>query len=398
MGAWSVRRYQPLALSYVLVTNLCAAAVVIVVIGSTPVPNPRQLGVFSMIALTGAAVIIATSISIHVRQEVRRNPWTIHITYLVAGVLLLPPNLLVLLLLGPALHATLSIRPEKQGCLFITSATVLPTFAARAVIGWHTPRWDAVSMILAATVLLLFRAALVAVGLRLQTPRTSWQSVLGSPTDVVLGIVGANLGGLLAMAVATEPFSALLAAPPMALLDLATQLPQWRRSAQVDAKTGLSNAMHWDRRARSELERAKARSQSMAVLLVDLDRFKRINDEIGHLAGDAVLSAVALMLRSSVRREDVVGRFGGEEFVVLLPGADPEIACTVAQRVRMSIASLSVPARDTNGEYREVTGLTVSIGVATSMRFGYELADLLVSADSALLAAKSGGRNAVTMA
>lgn len=133
-------------------------------------------------------------------------------------------------------------------------------------------------------------------------------------------------------------------------------------------------------------------------MLLDLDHFKRVNDDVGHLAGDAVLAAVALMLRSSVRKQDVVGRFGGEEFVVLLPAADRDVAFEVAHRVRAATASLSVPARDTEGVQRELDGLTVSIGVATTDRYGYDLADLLVAADAALLEAKAGGRNSVTFA
>ena len=116
------------------------------------------------------------------------------------------------------------------------------------------------------------------------------------------------------------------------------------------------------------------------------------------MAGDAVLAAVALTLRGSVRKDDVVGRFGGEEFVVLLPTAAPEVARVVADRIRLAIAALSVPTRDTLGEPRELCGVTVSAGVATSVRFGYELGDLLAAADAALMQAKSAGRNAVTVA
>jgi diguanylate cyclase (GGDEF)-like protein len=147
-----------------------------------------------------------------------------------------------------------------------------------------------------------------------------------------------------------------------------------------------------------ELARARSRAQPTAVLLLDLDHFKRVNNEIGHRAGDAVLAAVALTVRSNVRRGDVVGRFGGEEFVVLLRDADIEVACTVANRVRVSTASLSVLTLDTTGNRRKLTNLTVTIGLAASSRFGYELANILGAADAALLAAKSAGRNAVTVA
>ncbi|MBA8827688.1 diguanylate cyclase (GGDEF)-like protein [Saccharopolyspora lacisalsi] len=398
MGDWSLWKLRPPALVYVLAVQSVALIVVTLVIATTSPPSMGALRLFAMIAITAGVVIVATSLSIHLRKEIRRNPWTLHIAYLAAGILTLPPNMLVLLLLGPALHGVLDNRPELYRWMFTTAATTLAVFAARWVIGWQHPSWNPVLLVLSATVLLLARAFVIAVGLRLRSPDASRRGVLGEPIDVLLGIVAASLGGLLAMAVDAYPASALLAVPPLALLDLAGQLPQWRRSAQRDGKTGLANAMHWERRARAELVRVGNRGHPAAVLLLDLDHFKRVNDEIGHLAGDAVLAAVALMLRGSVRKEDVVGRFGGEEFVVLLPGADTEVARAVAQRVRAATASLSVPAQDVHGRPCELDDVTVSIGVATSVRFGYELPDLLVAADAALLAAKSGGRNAVTMA
>jgi diguanylate cyclase (GGDEF)-like protein len=398
MGGWLLWKLRPPALAYFLLVQAAAVLVTGLAIATTPPPDVPALAMFAAIGAIGWGVIVATSVWIYLRREIRRNPWTLHITYLAAGVLTLPPNLLVLLLLGPALQGVLDVRPELHRWLFTTAATALAAFGARAVVGWRDPQWTPVLFVMVGVVLLSARAALVAIGLRLRNPQAPREEVLGEPIDVVLGIVAACLGGLLAMAVTQQPISALLVGPPLALLDLASQLPQWRRSAQRDGKTGLANALHWERLARSELARASTRSHPTAVLLLDLDHFKRVNDEVGHLAGDAVLAAVALMLRSSIRREDLVGRFGGEEFVVLLPGADAEVACAVAHRVRTSTASLAVPTRDTLGQYRELSGLTVSIGVATSPRFGYELSDLLVAADAALLAAKSAGRNVVTVA
>jgi diguanylate cyclase (GGDEF)-like protein len=306
--------------------------------------------------------------------------------------------MIVLLLLGTALHGVLDERPERHRWMFTTAAITLATFAARWVLGWQQPRWDPLRVLLAGAVLLIAKAAVIAIWLRLRNPGASRGEVLGDPIDVLLGIVAASLGALLGMSITLYPASALLAVPPMALLDLSGQLPHWRRSALRDAKTGLTNLTHWQRVARSELARARSRAQPAAVLLLDLDHFKRVNDEIGHLARDTVLAAVVLTLRSSVRRGDVVGRFGGEEFVVLLRDADIEVACTVANRVRVSTASLSVPTLDTNGNRRELNNLTVSIGLAASRRFGYELATILGAADAALLAAKSAGRNVVTVA
>lgn len=398
MGAWSLWKLRPPALAYFLAVQILAIALVILVVTSTPPPQADALLVFTMLALTAGTVIVATSVSIYLRQRTRTNPWTVHVCYLAAGILTLPPNLLALLLLGPALHGVLDVRPQLHRWMFTTGATVIAVFSARFVIGWTHPQWEPMSIVLSGTVLLLIRAGVVAIGWRLRDPGAAKESVIGEQIDVVLGITAVCLGGILGIAVVAAPYSALLAGPPLALLDFASQLPQYRRSAQRDGKTGLSNSIHWEHLARAELTRAHSRNQHTSALLLDLDHFKRVNDEIGHIAGDTVLAAVALMLASNVRRKDIVGRFGGEEFVVLLPGSGAEMARTVANRIRASTESLSVPVRDTHGHQQDIDNLTVSIGVATTSRYGYEFKDLLVAADAAMLSAKSSGRNAVTVA
>jgi diguanylate cyclase (GGDEF)-like protein len=386
------------ALAYWLLVDLAALAVVVFAIVSSPQPTPGEIGRFAAIAGTAGAVIIGTSIYSHRVGEPERNPWAAHLCYLTAGLVALPCNLLVLLLFGPALHGVLAQRPESHRWVFTLSATALAVFSTRYVIGWAEPTTDLAVMVLGATVLLVVRAGVIALGLKLRNPRAPGEEVIGESIDVVLGIVAVSIGGLMGFASATTAVHALMAGPPLALLERAAQLPHWRRSAQRDAKTGLANAVHWDGRARYELSKARTRNRPMAVMLLDLDHFKRVNDEVGHLAGDSALSAVALLLTSTVRSGDLVGRFGGEEFVVLLPDAEPAIARSVAQRVRHAVADLAVPTVGTDGREHLLTGLTVSIGVATTQRFGYELPDLLVAADAALLAAKGYGRNLVEMA
>jgi diguanylate cyclase (GGDEF)-like protein len=392
---WSLPR--PALVYWLLVDIAAIAGTACVVFGATP-PDAADLGRFAVIAGTAGAVGVGTALASHVRREPQRNPWAVHVSYLAAGVVVLPPNLIVLLFLGPALHGVIVVRPEPHRWLFTLSAGALATFAGRAMVGWHRPHWDLVHLLLAGAVLLLSRMALVALGLRLRTPRAATHEIIGDTIDVVLGVVAVSIGALMGAALLFQPVLGVLAAPPMALLERAAQLPHWRRSAQRDAKTGLANAVHWDRLARYELARARPRGHPVAVMLLDLDHFKRVNDEVGHLAGDAVLAAVALRLRGGVRRGDVVGRFGGEEFVVLLPGTEPDEAESVAQRVRLAIAEMQVPTTAAGGAAHVLSGLTVSIGVATSARYGYELPDLLIAADAALLSAKGFGRNLVAMA
>jgi diguanylate cyclase (GGDEF)-like protein len=124
--------------------------------------------------------------------------------------------------------------------------------------------------------------------------------------------------------------------------------------------------------------------------MVDIDHFKKVNDTHGHLVGDAVLRAVATAIDRNVRDHDSVGRFGGEEFAVLLPDITPADAAEVAERVRHAVERLTVPVGDAT-----VRDLSVSIGTAVHPHAGCTLDRLLDAADLALLDAKRAGRNRV---
>ncbi|MDT7784143.1 MAG: hypothetical protein QOF58_2562, partial [Pseudonocardiales bacterium] len=272
---WTLRRP---ALCYWLFVDMVALAMVTHVIISTPTPSPSEIGRFAAIAGTAGAVIIGSSIYSHRLGETERNPWAAHLSYLTAGILALPPNLLVLLLFGPALHCLLAQRPETHRWLFTLSATSLAVFATRYLLGWSSPHASLLIMVFGAAVLLTLRAALIAAGLKLRRPTAGFEENVGEPIDVILGIVAVSIGGLMGCVAEANSVHALIAGPPLLLLERAAQLPQWRRSAQRDAKTGLANAVHWDSRARYELTKGSGRARPMAVMLLDLDHFKKVND------------------------------------------------------------------------------------------------------------------------
>jgi diguanylate cyclase (GGDEF)-like protein len=140
------------------------------------------------------------------------------------------------------------------------------------------------------------------------------------------------------------------------------------------------------------VDRARRRREPLAVLLADIDNFKRVNDTHGHLTGDAVLRTLAAEMRQQVREADLVGRFGGEEFVILLRGTTAAEACRAAERIRGGASVVRVPAKDM------MVGATVSIGVAVLGSHGGDLGELLESADKALYRAKRTGRDRVCLA
>ena len=182
-----------------------------------------------------------------------------------------------------------------------------------------------------------------------------------------------------------------------------TNQQQLTRLATTDALTGLANRRHLLAELEKELRRTSRSGRPLSVLMIDLDRFKGVNDRHGHAVGDAVLVAVAARCLARLRAIDLCGRVGGEEFVVLLPEADARGATITAERLCADLAETPI---DTAGGPLRVT---ISIGVATHQPHGPQpdeaAADetgraqlLLQRADDALYRAKAGGRNCVRAA
>jgi diguanylate cyclase (GGDEF)-like protein len=224
--------------------------------------------------------------------------------------------------------------------------------------------------------------------------------VLGRVDEAVLELATLSMGALAAGAMAAfGPAYAVFVLPTLIVLHRTVLVRQLEEAADLDGKTGLLNAAGWHVHATRALRRSERAAVQATVLVLDIDHFKDVNDRHGHLVGDQVLTAVAAAVKDEVREEDLVGRFGGEEFVVLLVGldggTDPRAARMVAERIRKRIAGLRVPVVD--GASFEVQGLTVSIGGATFPADGSELVDLIQGADTAMYAAKRAGRNTVRM-
>lgn len=173
--------------------------------------------------------------------------------------------------------------------------------------------------------------------------------------------------------------------------DKARLFAKVERLAMTDSLTGLYNRRHFEMLAGNELARSYRYQRGLAVLYLDIDHFKAINDHYGHEAGDSCLKELARLLQASLRDADVVARQGGEEFVVLLPEAEPPCALKVAERIRRTVEAAKLSAL--GGAH-----MTVSIGMTNLDSRNADLDQLLREADGALYKAKTQGRNRVVVA
>ena len=206
-----------------------------------------------------------------------------------------------------------------------------------------------------------------------------------------------DLGILITLAIGLSPALVVVSLPTVFLVRRFIIFPIMVAQSRIDSKTGLLNVSTWESEADAELSRAVRNHDPLSLALVDIDHFKTVNDTYGHLVGDRVLKAIAEALTTQSRDYDRTGRFGGEEFVLLLAQTAEKDACKIAERLRGYIASLAIPIDDRPDA--PTIKVTISIGV-TAMARGqsFELTDLLAASDSAMYAAKQAGRNQVAFA
>lgn len=157
--------------------------------------------------------------------------------------------------------------------------------------------------------------------------------------------------------------------------------------ALTDGLTGLFVRRHFLKRLKEEIDRSKRHKLALALVMLDIDNFKKCNDSYGHLAGDVVLKEIGAIIKSNTREVDLEGRFGGEEFCIALPETDKEGAAQVAERIRSAVENRKISV------YGETTEVTISVGVAVYPKDKKELAELIQSADEALYEAKRSGKN-----
>jgi diguanylate cyclase (GGDEF)-like protein len=406
--SWALWTLTVPAFSVVVLVDL--AAIGYAAQAFTDVPSWRGLDV--VFALTVSALI-----SVEGARRVesrRRRGGALHKdlapAWMIAAAIILQPALAILVVI--LLRVWWRIRAGK--CIpyrwaFSTAVHVLAVGAAHAVFVSArdlTGGGDlglVASMAAASVAYVATDTLLCGLAISLIIPGSTRRETVGGLDDLCTDATAATLGCLLAAACLVTPWFAFVAIPITLTATRALLLGQLESEAQTDPKTSLTRVDWWRRRTEEMLRGARTQREPMAVLLIDIDHFKQVNDLHGHLVGDEALRAVATILRSAIRVKDVIGRFGGEEFVIALPETGIDEATVTADRLRNAVAASPLAAMcagvlDEPDLDPDTFQLTVSIGVAVYPSDGATVDDLLLRADRAMYAAKAAGRNRVRLA
>ena len=361
----------------------------------------QQVGLF---ALLTALAVAQTEISRRIERQRRilSNGPFISMTsvWLLPAGLLCPPQLVAVL--GVVLYVYLAFRswngtrPGEAHRVAANATTMILSALTGGLVGHLALGSGVATVTMAALAFFAVNTALTGLGLYLADPaKATPVSCLGNMDDNLLELSTLCVGALLVMVLNEEPLLSVLVILPLYVLQRSVLIKRLEELATTDQKTQLLNATTWQEGAQREISRAEREKGTFGALMIDLDHFKRINDTYGHLAGDDVLKAVAAVVKQETRAHDLVGRFGGEEFVALLPATSKEDAIVTAERIRKRVSELIIATKTNEGAMVDIKRQTASIGVAAYPYDGASIEEVMSSADAAVYAAKHGGRNRV---
>ncbi|WP_344427958.1 GGDEF domain-containing protein [Amycolatopsis minnesotensis] len=361
---------------------------------------------FVIFGILAAFVVVQTEVSRKIERQRRILSTGPHMNmtsvWTLPAALLLPPQvtavlvLLVYVYLGRRTWS--GIRPGSPHLLLANATNVILSCCGAFAVAHALPASFSETATIAAGVTTSFvlNGLLTGIGLRLgASPKPDLKTCVGSLDDNILELATLCLGGLLVAVMPHEPLLALTVLFPVHMLHRAVLVKQLEELATTDQKTKLLNAVSWQEAAEREVSRAAREHSEFGALMIDLDFFKKVNDTYGHLAGDDVLKSVAALVKGQTRAHDLAGRFGGEEFVVLLANSSKRESVATAERIRELVGQLVVHTHTNDGSPVVIDTLTASIGVASFPVDGKTLDEALAAADAAVYAAKRSGRNRV---
>jgi len=404
---WPLLKLQRWLVSYVIGVVGCYLAAVAIGVAVTSY-RTHDIELFGVLLVFGVVTIELT------RREGEATEYTkdIHGIWHIPVAILLPP---VYSMLAPILKTVLAqwrVTPKplhrraftaaSQGltygvcsAIFHDVASRLPTPATEVVRHWLY--WASLAVgcaVLQATL----NSALVAIAVKGTDPAVSLRNRQFARDPLYNDLAEIAAGTLLAAVIAATGtwVLAVLALPLVTLLQRSLRHAQLSDAARLDAKTGLLNAVTWQREARAELIRAAHNAAPVSLAILDIDHFKQVNDAYGHLTGDNVLITLSGVFRRQLRVYDILGRFGGEEFTILFPRTDVDDAVRIAERLRSTIADMTFASCGYQNMSEQVS-ITVSMGLSTasSASAHTDLDELIIAADAALYRAKALGRNQV---
>ncbi|WP_410587938.1 diguanylate cyclase [Amycolatopsis sp. lyj-23] len=410
-GNWALWRRRPAQVAFMLAAEAVALAILAVSLARSPIPSGNDWINFAILA-AGATV----HIQLTQRQEERRRNRTKTVlidltavwTFSAAMILPVPLTLSVIAVIRLQ-HWFIARRPAHNfifssithglaGALAHLTYTALgPHLLGRP--GWGDFLHEFGTIVVTGAIYEAIQIAYVGGVLLLGSPAgRTLRNVLGSPADNMLEAITIGLGAVTAILLAAVPPMVAVMAVVTVVFNRLAELDQLQNDVRTDPKTGILNMRGWSEAAERALERTARSGDQLALLMVDLDHFKWINDTYGHPAGDDVLRTVAQTLDEVTRPSDLVGRFGGEEFLILLPDIGEEATWDAAERIRIAVAKLHIVTTDKRGDPATIADRTTSIGVARHPRHGDNLERLLQSADAAVYLAKENGRDQVCFA
>ena len=410
---WSLPRP---ALSYVLGVDavaviITALAVASTVSGARTGVRPAEWAAFAVLA-AASVLHLESARGIERRREMAANtsPYTnLKSLWVFAGLLLLPLSLVVALIVVSYGYSWIRVygRTIAHRKVFSASTFILASAAAAAVLRagglLFEPRvptgpWSLLVVVAAATTWWLVNFALVIGAILLSSPDATARGALGDLADQLVVVAGLGLGVAVAALQASYPWVVPILMVTVLTLHRDLLLPQFQRAAGTDVKTGLATPAYWASAVPVELARAETLRSSVGLLMLDLDKFKEINDTYGHPAGDQALRAVGESVRAEVRQGDLVARVGGDELAVLLPGASETEVLEVAERIRDRLSALNVSVATTTASTAVIAGVPASFGAAVYPDVAETMDQLVLAADNALLSAKRDGRNRIVTA
>jgi diguanylate cyclase (GGDEF)-like protein len=401
--SWPFWKLPRSLVAYVAVVVLADAAAIALSAASLPV-RPHDLAVFGLLLTCNAATVELTRRTSEPEGHVK----DVHAVWELPVVILLPPFYALLM---PILRLTLTQFRIRKAAVYkrvFTAAAIGISYGCASLtfrgLGHLTPGAAPESRVTiwivlvaaSAVVQLAVNQYLVFAALRATNPQMRAREFIFGRQTLRNDLTEMCMAVLSTLAIAMSLLTVVVALPLATLLQRSALHAQLMKDARSDSKTGLLNAATWERGATAEVTRAVRTRTQLAVALLDIDRFKLINDTYGHLTGDEVLKEIAHTLRTMLREYDLAGRFGGEEFAILLPQTRAVDAFRIAERIRSAIAGLCIIAPGATGGER--VHVTVSIGVvALDSGTKREYAELMAAADAALYRAKGCGRDQVQM-